>query len=50
MARDRLNLWASQSYFNPTKVLQEAKRVGYRHIKGGRGSCPLKFSETTESA
>lgn len=36
--------WASQSFFNPTKVLEEAARLGYRHINGKRAMLPREIS------
>jgi hypothetical protein len=40
MARDRINEWAGLPYFNPMKVLYEARRQGFRHKLGGRTSLP----------
>ncbi|WP_372611172.1 hypothetical protein [Halomonas sp.] len=44
MARERLNHWASQIYFNPTKVLEEAARLGFRHVIGGRCRLPPEIA------
>src|ERR671918_326072 len=46
VARDRINEWARLDFFNPTKVLREARRQGYRHELGGRTVLPREVGHT----
>jgi len=46
VARGGINEWAGLDFFNPTKVLGEARRQGYRHEFGGPTVLPREVGQT----